>query len=79
MNNQFLSSFMQMRQGIASKVAKVEEKKQSKSLKPLPDVNDGITLATIIETKPSKSEVIKYLERRRDKLINDIENGSDSD
>ncbi len=70
---------MQMRQGIATKAAKVEEKKQSKSLKPLPTVSDGITLATIIETKPSKSEVIKYLEKRRDKLINDIENGSDSD
>ena len=72
---------MQMREQLAQKAPKSTEKPTNHIMKPLnvPKMDNRITLATICENKPAKSEIIKYLQHRRDILIDALENGSDTD
>lgn len=72
--NQFLRDFMKMRQEIAAKQATYaaparRNNAPSITSTPLPSKPSGISLATIIEDKPSKTEVIKYFRRRVDELM----------
>ena len=71
MNNQFLNDFIKMRQALKENEIKQSEK-VVKDIKRMPQpVTTSISLATIIEDKPSKSKVIEYLTQRRDMILDE--------
>jgi hypothetical protein len=72
--NQFLRDFMKMRHELAAKQATYaaparRNNAPSMPLTSIPSKPSGISLATIIEDKPSKAELIKYFRRRVDELM----------
>lgn len=75
--NQFLRDFLKMRQEIKAKEATYA----TPSRKNAPSVGlgnhvmpkpSGMTLATIIEDKPSKAEVVKYLRQKLENLMEEM-------
>jgi hypothetical protein len=71
MNNSFLNEFIKMRQSLKEKEIKQSEKTIN-SIKAMPKPTmTGVSLATIIEDKPSKSKVIEYLTQRRDMILDE--------
>ena len=71
MNNGFLNDFIKMRQALKEKEIKQSEK-TTNSIKAMPKPTmTVISLATIIEDKPSKSKVIEYLTQRRDMILDE--------
>ena len=78
--NQFLKDFMKMRQELRSREATYaptnhknapSNAKNAPSLKPL-NQPSGMTFATLVETKPPKSDVIKYLRQKVDLLLDEM-------
>jgi hypothetical protein len=72
LNNKFLNDFMQMRREMYQAPV-VQPKKGGKkgvdSLKQAPKPEKEITLAYIIENKPSADKVTDYLKMRAEELI----------
>jgi len=71
--NQFLRDFIKMRQELKAKEGTyaTSTKRNATVQQPMPKPS-GVTLATIIETKPSKAEVIKYLKQRMDNIVEEM-------
>lgn len=75
MANSFLNDFIKMRQELRSRgdaPKSVDAKGSMRGLANMPKPS-GVTLATIIETKPSRAEVIKFLKTQRDAMIEELE------
>ena len=70
-NNAFLNEFIKMRQALKEKEIKQSEK-LVKDIKRIPaPTGTSISLATIIEDKPSKTKVIEYLTQKRDMILDE--------
>jgi len=74
MNNRFLNDFIEMRKqiyqsAVQQSVVPIKGKKSVDSLKKAPAPDKEITLAYIIENKPSNDKVIDYLKMRAEELL----------
>ena len=74
MNNKFLNDFIEMRKqiyqsAVQPSVVPVKGNKSVDSLKKAPAPDKEITLAYIIEKKPSNDKVIDYLKMRSEELL----------
>lgn len=70
--NKFLMDFIKMRQELRQKEAAKPQAKPTATLRPVP-TPAGPSLATIIEDRPSKAQVIKYFEARRNEILAEAE------
>jgi hypothetical protein len=66
MENKFLLSFMNMRKQLNASQAAVQTMTPARRVT---DVPAGSTLASILEDKPPKSEVIEYLRKRIEECV----------
>ena len=75
--NQFLRDFLKMRHEIRAKESHMSLSTKRNAPSPalvnqqMPKPS-GMTLATIIEDKPSKTEVVKYLRHKLDNLLEEM-------
>jgi hypothetical protein len=70
-NNAFLNEFIKMRQALKANEIKQSEK-VAKDIKRMPEPKcTSMSLAGIIEDKPSKTKVIEYLTQKRDMILDE--------
>jgi hypothetical protein len=70
MSNAFLNDFIKMRKNLVNPtiITDATNKKKKETITPIKKITD-ITLATIIEKKPSSKVVLKYFKNRIEDVI----------